>query len=55
MKRSELKDMIREELQTLLTEVKLECQECGKKFSKKNPTSNTKCPKCGSYDIDLAY
>ena len=35
--------------------VALECQECGKKFSKANPNSNTKCPKCKSTDIDLDY
>ena len=57
MKKSELKQMIREEVKAALSEapVKLECQECGKKFSKSNPTSNTKCPKCGGYDIDVAY
>ena len=33
--------------------VDLECQECGKKFSKPNPTGNTKCPKCGSHDLEL--
>jgi rRNA maturation endonuclease Nob1 len=26
----------------------LQCQECGRK------TSGRKCPKCGSYDLDLA-
>lgn len=34
--------------------VKFECQECGNKFSKKLPKSlEVKCPKCGSYDVDL--
>ena len=33
----------------------LECMECGKKFRRKNPGINTKCPKCGGYDIDIAY
>ena len=32
----------------------LECQECGKKFRKANPTINTKCPKCGSLDLVLS-
>ena len=32
----------------------LECQECGKKFRKANPTINTKCPKCGSHDLELS-
>lgn len=40
--------------EAILTEIKLQCMECGKKFSKNSPGSNTKCPKCGSYDIDLA-
>lgn len=30
----------------------VECMECGKKF--KTSSSEPKCPKCGSYDIDLA-
>jgi len=55
MKINELKKIIREELINILAEVKLECQECGKKFSKSNPTSDTKCPKCGGYDIDIDY
>tara|TARA_B100000949_G_scaffold85555_1_gene76425 strand:- start:2672 stop:6631 length:3960 start_codon:yes stop_codon:yes gene_type:complete len=38
----------------LTEKVKLECQECGKKFSKAKPTSSTRCPKCGGTDIDLA-
>jgi len=29
------------------------CMECGAKI-RGTPTSNTKCKKCGSYDIDLA-
>jgi Zn finger protein HypA/HybF involved in hydrogenase expression len=33
--------------------MKLQCQECDKKFNRKNANFNTKCPKCGSYDIDL--
>jgi len=35
--------------------VALQCQECGNKFSKANPNSSTKCPKCKSTDIDLDY
>jgi len=35
--------------------VALQCQECGKKFSKEKPNSSTKCPKCKSTDIDLDY
>jgi len=35
--------------------VALECQECGKKFSKANPNSSTKCPKCKSTDVDIDY
>jgi len=38
----------------LAEKVKLECQECSKKFSKAKPTSSTRCPKCGGTDIDLA-
>jgi len=37
---------------------KLKCMECGKSFTKKLPksgASEVKCPKCGSYDVDLAY
>jgi len=31
------------------------CQECGKKFRRVAPKSGQmKCPKCGSYDIDIA-
>jgi rubrerythrin len=37
-----------------MANAKLECQECGKIFSKSNPTADTKCPGCGGYDIDLA-
>ena len=33
---------------------KCECMECGATFNKSNPTSDTKCPKCGGYDIELA-
>ena len=50
-----LRAMVREELKKV-TEGKgaeLECQECGKKFRKANPTGNTKCPKCGSHDLEL--
>lgn len=32
--------------------MKVECQECGKTFKTSSP--EPKCPKCGSYDIDLA-
>jgi len=30
----------------------VECQECGKKFKAKS--TNPRCPKCKSYDIDVA-
>jgi len=34
----------------------LECQECGKRFRSANPRYGvTKCPKCKSTDLDLAY
>jgi len=35
---------------------KLKCQECGNKFSKtiKAGTYEIKCPKCKSYDVDVA-
>ena len=34
----------------------LECQECGKRFRSMNPRYGiTKCPKCKSTDLDLAY
>ena len=37
-------------------DVGLECQECGKRFRSKNPRYGvTKCPKCKSTDLDLAY
>ena len=37
-------------------DVGMECQECGKRFRSKNPKyGSTKCPKCKSTDIDLAY
>ena len=32
-----------------------ECMECGAKFSKKIPKSGeVKCPKCGSFDVEVA-
>ena len=34
----------------------MECQECGKRFRSANPRYGiTKCPKCKSTDLDLAY
>ena len=37
-------------------DIGLECQECGKRFRSKNPRYGvTKCPKCKSTDLDLAY
>ena len=37
-------------------DVGLECMECGKKFRHKNPIyGKTKCPKCKSTDLDLAF
>lgn len=32
--------------------VKVECMECGKKFSC-GPMASPECPKCGSTDIDV--
>jgi hypothetical protein len=34
----------------------MQCLECGAKFKKKigPKTTEVKCPKCGSYDTDLA-
>jgi len=37
------------------TKLKLECQECGKKFKRSGKKYEYKCPKCGGYDIDLDY
>jgi ribosomal protein L37AE/L43A len=52
----ELRAVVREELKKIAegNRAELECQECGKKFRKANPTGNTKCPKCGSHDLELA-
>ena len=37
-------------------DIGLECQECGKRFRSANPRYGiTKCPKCKSTDLDLAY
>jgi len=33
--------------------VALECLECGKRFSRKNPI-DPRCPRCRGVDIDLA-
>src|ERR1019366_39023 len=33
---------------------KLECMECGKTFTKSNPTADSKCPGCGGSDLELA-
>jgi hypothetical protein len=33
--------------------IKLQCQECGRRFSRASARS-PKCPKCGGYDIDIA-
>lgn len=32
----------------------LECQECDKKFWVENRTTDTKCPRCGSHDLDFS-
>ena len=54
MDRKELKELIKQEIKSVISESgNLECQECGKKFRKANPTVNTKCPKCGSHDLEL--
>lgn len=37
-----------------LKNAKLECMECGATFSRSNPSTDTKCPKCGGYDIEVA-
>lgn len=38
-----------------LTEEKVECMECGKTFNAKvSAGAEPKCPKCGSYDVELA-
>ncbi len=34
------------------TKMDLECMECGRKF--RSSSMEPKCPKCGSYDIELA-
>jgi len=45
-----------EEKRKVAKDVGLECQECGKRFRHKNPKYGiTKCPKCKSTDLDLAY
>ena len=55
MDKKELKEIIKQEIKSVISESgNLECQECGKKFRKANPTVNTKCPKCGSHDLELA-
>ena len=54
MNKEELKEIIKQEIKSVISESgNLECQECGKKFRKANPTVNTKCPKCGSHDLEL--
>jgi len=37
------------------SKIALECMECGHKFKRANPGSETKCPKCHGRDIDLDY
>ena len=45
-----------EEARKAAKDIGLECQECGKRFRSKNPRYGiTKCPKCKSTDLDLAY
>jgi len=45
-----------EEARKAAKDVGLECQECGKRFRSANPRYGiTKCPKCKSTDLDLAY
>lgn len=35
--------------------VRLQCQECGRKFTRMiGKNAEPKCPKCGSFDVDLA-
>lgn len=34
-----------------MSKIKVQCQECGKKFATSNPCPE--CPKCGGVDIDL--
>jgi len=56
MKKSELRQLIREKIQKLFEDAstKLECMECGYKFKKKiGKNLEVQCPKCGSYDIEL--
>ena len=54
MDKKELREIIKQEIKSVIAESgNLECQECGKKFRKANPTGNTKCPKCGSHDLEL--
>ena len=33
--------------------VKMECQECGKKFSVSFKNSDPQCPKCHGVDVDV--
>ena len=50
-----IKDEV-EEARKAAKDIGLECQECGKRFRSKNPRYGvTKCPKCKSTDLDLAY
>lgn len=45
-----------EEARKAAKDIGLECQECGKRFRSANPRYGiTKCPKCKSTDLDLAY
>ena len=40
-------------LKEMATGAKVECMECGKRFTARS--SEPKCPRCGGYDIDMAY
>ena len=33
--------------------VRIACMECDTSFKRKTITANTKCPKCGSYDLEV--
>ena len=32
----------------------LECMDCNRQFTRRQPTENTTCPSCGSTDIDVS-
>ena len=52
--REYVREAIRDALTVEAKGTKLQCQECGKKFSRSvSKSSEPKCPKCGGYDVDL--